>query len=165
MVDGVIEGAGFGVEILYLDRSEGDAVTPHQLCPHNPSGATIRLFYRPGHYDLLYPAEQNVNMEPIVNYQYAMTSDYSNWNEGPLGFDVDSSLMAIPNLMADPSFPMGTPMSPMCHQSHQLQPVHSECPPNKKCTSRPCRLMRQSRLSLSLRLRHQYRPLLLRRPQ
>lgn len=47
LVDGVIEGAGFGVEILYLDRSEGDAVTPHQLSNSCPSGATIRLLYRP----------------------------------------------------------------------------------------------------------------------
>lgn len=47
LVDGVIEGAGFGVEILYLDRSEGDAVTPHQLSPNRPSAATLRLLYRP----------------------------------------------------------------------------------------------------------------------
>lgn len=47
LVDGVIEGAGFGVEILYLDRSEGDAVTPHQLTSNRPDGATIRLLYRP----------------------------------------------------------------------------------------------------------------------
>lgn len=47
LVDSVIEGAGFGVEILYLDRSEGDAVTPHQLTSNRPDGATIRLLYRP----------------------------------------------------------------------------------------------------------------------
>lgn len=47
LVDGVIEGAGFGVEILYLDRSEGDSVTPHQLSSNCPDGATIRLLYRP----------------------------------------------------------------------------------------------------------------------
>lgn len=47
LVNGVIKDAGFGVEILYLDRSEGDAVTPHQLTPATPAGATIRLLYRP----------------------------------------------------------------------------------------------------------------------
>lgn len=47
LVHGVIESAGFGVEILYLDRSEGDAVTPHQLTSSHPEGATIRLLYRP----------------------------------------------------------------------------------------------------------------------
>ncbi|KAJ6133335.1 Ovarian tumor otubain [Penicillium samsonianum] len=112
LIDGVIEGSGFGVEILYLDRSEGDVVTPHQLSSNSPSGATIRLLYRPGHYDLLYPAE-TLNMAPIVNLQYGMTSDYSPWDQAALGFDVNSSLMAIPNLMQDTSFGMGAPMSPM----------------------------------------------------
>lgn len=46
LVDGVIDGSGFAVEILYLDRSEGEAVTPHQLT-NQPSSATIRLLYRP----------------------------------------------------------------------------------------------------------------------
>ncbi|CAG7990076.1 unnamed protein product [Penicillium nalgiovense] len=112
LIDGVIEGSGFGVEILYLDRSEGDVVTPHQLSSNNPSGATIRLLYRPGHYDILYPVEP-LNMAPIVNLQYGMTSDYSPWDQAALGFDVNSSLMAIPNLMQDTSFGMGAPMSPM----------------------------------------------------
>ncbi|CAI7578116.1 unnamed protein product [Penicillium glandicola] len=113
LIDGVIEGSGFGVEILYLDRSEGDVVTPHQLSSDRPSGATIRLLYRPGHYDILYPVEHNLNMAPIVNLQYGMTSDYSPWDQASLGFDVNSSLMAIPNLMQDTSFGMGAPMSPM----------------------------------------------------
>lgn len=47
LVDGVIEGSGFAVEILYLDRSQGDAVTPHLLSPNRQSIATIRLLYRP----------------------------------------------------------------------------------------------------------------------
>lgn len=112
LIDGVIEGSGFGVEILYLDRSEGDVVTPHQLSSNSPNGATIRLLYRPGHYDLLYPVEA-LNMAPISNLQYGMTSDYSPWDQAALGFDVNSSLMAIPNLMQDTSFGMGAPMSPM----------------------------------------------------
>lgn len=47
LVDGVIERAGFGVELLYLDRSKGDAATQHQLTPSPRDGATIRLLYRP----------------------------------------------------------------------------------------------------------------------
>ncbi|GLI76831.1 hypothetical protein PoHVEF18_005109 [Penicillium ochrochloron] len=114
LVDGVIQGAGFGVEILYLDRSEGDVVTPHQVSPTCPSDATIRLLYRPGHYDIIYRAEQTVNMAPVVNYQYAMTTNYSPWDQGALSFDVNSHLMSIPNLMADPAFAMGgAPMSPI----------------------------------------------------
>ncbi|CAL5866474.1 uncharacterized protein PFLUO_LOCUS682 [Penicillium psychrofluorescens] len=117
LVDCVIEGAGLGVEILYLDRSEGEAVTPHQLSPNRPNIATIRLLYRPGHYDLLYRAEPTVNMAPVVNYQYAMTSNYSPWEQGALSFDVNPHLMSIPNLMADPSYgmapsPIMSPVSP-----------------------------------------------------
>ncbi|KAJ5780481.1 Ovarian tumor otubain [Penicillium paradoxum] len=113
LIDGVIDGSGFGVEILYLDRSEGDVVTPHQLSSLRREDATIRLLYRPGHYDLLYPVHTALNMAPIVNLQYGMTTDYSPWDQAALGFDVNSSLMAIPNLMQDTSFGMGAPMSPM----------------------------------------------------
>ncbi|RAL10605.1 OTU family ubiquitin thioesterase [Aspergillus homomorphus CBS 101889] len=111
LVDGVIGASGFAVEILYLDRSEGDVVTPHLLTPNRLTAATICLLYRPGHYDLLYAAEPTVNMEPVVNYQYAMTSNYSPWDQGALSFDVNSSLMSIPNLMMDPTF--GLAPSPM----------------------------------------------------
>lgn len=47
LVDGVIKVSGIGVEILYLDRSEGEHVTPHILTDSRPSQATIRLLYRP----------------------------------------------------------------------------------------------------------------------
>lgn len=47
LVDGVIEQSGFAVEILYLDRSQGDAVTPHLLTTSQANIATIRLLYRP----------------------------------------------------------------------------------------------------------------------
>ncbi|KAF7714873.1 Ubiquitin thioesterase OTUB1-like protein [Penicillium ucsense] len=114
LTDGVISNAGFGVEVLYLDRSRGDAVTPHQFTQNCPSDATIRLLYRPGHYDIIYRAEQTVNVAPVVNFQYAMTSDYVSWDQGALSFDANPHLMAIPNLMADPAFAMGgAPMSPV----------------------------------------------------
>lgn len=47
LVDGVVERSGFAVEILYLDRSQGDSVTPHLLTPSQANIATIRLLYRP----------------------------------------------------------------------------------------------------------------------
>lgn len=47
LVDGVIDASGFAVEILYLDRSEGQEVTPHTLTPNHSGLATIRLLYRP----------------------------------------------------------------------------------------------------------------------
>ncbi|OJJ34172.1 hypothetical protein ASPWEDRAFT_173594 [Aspergillus wentii DTO 134E9] len=113
LVDGIIDQSGFAVEILYLDRSEGEAVTPHILNATRSSPSTIRLLYRPGHYDLLYRPEPTVNMAPVVNYQYAMTSNYSPWDQGAFSFDVNSSLMSIPNLMVDPSFALApAPMPP-----------------------------------------------------
>ncbi|KAF7623028.1 hypothetical protein AFLA_010340 [Aspergillus flavus NRRL3357] len=152
LVDGVVEPAGFAVEILYLDRSEGDAVTPHMLTPARPSVVTIRLLYRPGHYDLLYQAETTVNMEPVVNYQYAMTSNYTPWDQGALSFDVNSSLMSIPNLMMDPTFGLApspipaAPASPFQVSSppdvyqppiHTSPPVPMASPPPPRMSAPP----------------------------
>ncbi|KAE8410900.1 peptidase C65 Otubain-domain-containing protein [Aspergillus pseudocaelatus] len=152
LVDGVIEPTGFAVEILYLDRSEGDAVTPHMLTPARPSVVTIRLLYRPGHYDLLYQADPTVNMEPVVNYQYAMTSNYTPWDQGALSFDVNSSLMSIPNLMMDPTFGLGpspipaapaspfqVPSPPDVYQPpmHTSPPVPVASPPPPRMSAPP----------------------------
>lgn len=69
-------------------------------------------------------------MEPVVNYQYAMTSNYSPWDQGALSFDVNSSLMSIPNLMMDPAFAMGAaPMSPA--------PISPPAPPSPYRVSSP----------------------------
>lgn len=46
LVDGVIEGSDLAVEILYLDRSEGEVANTHRLT-NGPSLDTIRLLYRP----------------------------------------------------------------------------------------------------------------------
>ncbi|OJD24926.1 hypothetical protein ACJ73_03710 [Blastomyces percursus] len=102
LFDGVIEGSGFAIEILYLDRSEGTEVTPHLLSPDNPI-ATIRLLYRPGHYDLLYQTNQAVHDQGItsVNFQYAMSSDYMPWYSSTLPFDLNPVLMSIPSLPLD----------------------------------------------------------------
>ncbi|KAL4805524.1 peptidase C65 Otubain-domain-containing protein [Aspergillus unguis] len=108
LIDGVIERSGLMVEILYLDRSQGDVVTPHVLTQTRPGIGAIRLLYRPGHYDLLYGAEPAVQMQPVVNLQYAMSSDYMGWGANDLSFDVNSGLMAIPGFAMDTFAP---PMS------------------------------------------------------
>ncbi|OXV09308.1 hypothetical protein Egran_02930 [Elaphomyces granulatus] len=112
LVDGVISSSGVAVEILYLDRSEGNAVTPHMLSANPVNIATIRLLYRPGHYDLLYRADPSMSIAPIVNYQYGMTSQYIPWEQAALSFDANPHLMAIPNLTADPFFLGSAPMTP-----------------------------------------------------
>lgn len=54
LTDAVIDAAGFALEVLYLDRSMGEEVTPHQFVQLSNGKPTIRLLYRPGHYDIIY---------------------------------------------------------------------------------------------------------------
>lgn len=64
----IINEAGMAIEVLYLDRSAGEEVTPHRLPVldadgnEKKGGPTIRLLYRPGHYDLLYKTEDVAEM-------------------------------------------------------------------------------------------------------
>lgn len=44
------------IEIAYLDGSEGKLDRIMFAADDNPRGITIHVLYRPGHYDLLYPA-------------------------------------------------------------------------------------------------------------
>ncbi|KAL2000278.1 hypothetical protein VTN02DRAFT_3325 [Thermoascus thermophilus] len=125
LVDGVIEDSGISVEILYLDRSEGDAVTPHSLSQGRPSPATIRLLYRPGHYDLLYRAESPINMAPVVNF-CGIPSNYSPWDQGALPFEAYPHLMSVPNLMVDPSFPLGEAPMPQTTQDPYTASINSD---------------------------------------
>ncbi|KAI9817682.1 MAG: hypothetical protein M1832_004576 [Thelocarpon impressellum] len=63
MIDALVKPAGFAVEILYLDRSPGAEVNEHRFEASDVRGAPLydapamRLLYRPGHYDILYKAE------------------------------------------------------------------------------------------------------------
>jgi ubiquitin thioesterase protein OTUB1 len=63
-----------------------------------------------------------MNLEPVVHYQYGMTmTNYSPWDQAALAFDASPHLMAIPNLMVDPSsFPSAT--SPMMPPSPAYMP-------------------------------------------
>ena len=47
LTDGIIAPAGIALEVLYLDLSEGDEVTPHAFVPNAADWPTIRLLYRP----------------------------------------------------------------------------------------------------------------------
>ena len=59
--DVLLSPAGIALEVLYLDRTEGGEVNMHRFDPVNHAGgitvSTVRLLYRPGHYDILYKAE------------------------------------------------------------------------------------------------------------
>lgn len=58
LTDAVIKPAGLGLEVLYLDRSMGDVVTPHNFTPESQGVPVIKLLYRPGHYDIIYQGQQ-----------------------------------------------------------------------------------------------------------
>ena len=65
-----------------------------------------------------------------------MTSNYSPWDQGALSFDVNSSLMSIPNLMMDPTFAMApTPMDPA--------PISPQAPPSPYRVSSPQEVYQQ----------------------
>ncbi|EHY56077.1 hypothetical protein HRR80_005770 [Exophiala dermatitidis] len=54
LTDAVIAPAYIALEVSYLDRSTGNEVTPHQFVLNSQNWPTIRLIYRPGHYDIIY---------------------------------------------------------------------------------------------------------------
>jgi ubiquitin thioesterase protein OTUB1 len=62
-----------GVEIVYLDRSEGTQVNTHHYAIETPNTerATIHVLYRPGHYDILYkeiiaPRSRSMSQHQLV---------------------------------------------------------------------------------------------------
>lgn len=66
LVDVLIKPAGLAVEIHYLDRSPGTEVNAYRYSPDSgPTLATFRLLYRPGHYDILYKAEDVARVAPL----------------------------------------------------------------------------------------------------
>jgi ubiquitin thioesterase protein OTUB1 len=62
LIDVLIRPIGLPVTVIYLDRSEGDDVTPHVLQGDASGNISLvkpeaYLLYRPGHYDILYKEE------------------------------------------------------------------------------------------------------------
>ena len=79
LIDVLLKPIGFGVEIVYLDRSEGSQVNSHLIQPEDmngmpmsPSGPVIHLLYRPSHYDILYrdiPSSMHMQQSMLDNTQ------------------------------------------------------------------------------------------------
>ncbi|KAK5069582.1 hypothetical protein LTS08_007621 [Lithohypha guttulata] len=82
LTDAVILPAGFGLEVLYLDRSMGDQVTPHSFTPDTNRVPTIRLLYRPGHYDIIYKETQplQVYLQPRQEVPVNVAGAHNNVN-------------------------------------------------------------------------------------
>lgn len=62
LTDAIISPSGFALEVLYLDRSYGEEVTPHSFSENMQGAPAIRLLYRPGHYDIIYRDGQPVTV-------------------------------------------------------------------------------------------------------
>ncbi|KAL9006669.1 MAG: hypothetical protein Q9188_000543 [Gyalolechia gomerana] len=81
--EAILRPAGVALQVLYLDRSPGEQVNElnWQLEPSDPSSTyggtpTVRLLYRPGHYDILYKAEDiAVLPTAVTNPQMNLVSD------------------------------------------------------------------------------------------
>lgn len=65
-IDAILKPAGIAVDVMYLDRSEGDEVNTINWEPDNPDEGgmipKLRLLYRPGHYDILYKQEDHIDL-------------------------------------------------------------------------------------------------------
>ena len=108
--DVFLSAAGITLEILYLDRSQGSEVNMHRYDPVGHDGfnvGTIRLLYRPGHYDLLYkhevlalPPQQNLMSAPVSTYlQYSNQSHA----EPAYAIGVPDFLTSIPGMSFAPT--------------------------------------------------------------
>lgn len=64
-------------------------------------------------------------MQPMVNLQYAMSSDYLPWGTNDLAFDVNSGLMAVPGLTMDTFTP---PMPQPPPNPYQPSPMSQPSP-------------------------------------
>ncbi|KAF2433008.1 cysteine proteinase [Tothia fuscella] len=148
LVDVLVKPAGIAVEILYLDRTPGDEVNTYRFDPvdhHNeplPAPPTLRLLYRPGHYDILYkledlpqqaalpfnPAPQNVFV--ALNHTSTETTHHK------IAFELDN--IEIPGMSFYPGPNMGwsnfpqydfSPVSvPYPHSSSRSLPTPSYAP-------------------------------------
>ncbi|KIW91239.1 uncharacterized protein Z519_08135 [Cladophialophora bantiana CBS 173.52] len=73
LTDAVIAPAFFALEVAYLDRSTGDEVTSYHFVDNAKGWPTIRLIYRPGHYDIIYKEDQMLAPEPQRLQVYLQT--------------------------------------------------------------------------------------------
>ncbi|OCT52005.1 ubiquitin thioesterase OTUB1, variant 1 [Cladophialophora carrionii] len=73
LTDAVIAPAYIAVEVSYLDRSTGDEVTAYQFVDNAKGWPTIRLIYRPGHYDIIYKDDHRPVHHPQPLQVYLQT--------------------------------------------------------------------------------------------
>ena len=152
----VINEAGIAIEVLYLDRSEGEEVNTHQFPVLDGQGKvvegapTIRLLYRPyvskilqkywvgpanqcsGHYDMLYKSEDVHEMLPmpisaLQNPEVRLVSEpMIEQTFGTCAFSPTDDIGAY--LTDIPGFTLGTPMPSFSSNLYQTPTQTSPMP-------------------------------------
>ncbi|KAI1814553.1 peptidase C65 Otubain-domain-containing protein [Poronia punctata] len=125
--DILLRPANIGLEVAYLDRSDGTEVNVHRMSDavdgqDSPSFASVvSLLYRPGHYDILYRGDAQVHVNPAATVPVPVDlqvhrATYQNEDFEPQipvmqdAYSVDLSALAmIPGL---PSFGAPSTVSP-----------------------------------------------------
>ncbi|KAL8874012.1 MAG: hypothetical protein Q9174_000608 [Haloplaca sp. 1 TL-2023] len=152
-VDAFIKPAGLAVQVLYLDRSPGEQVNDHWPAENINATHTIRLLYRPGHYDMVYKRGDvdeiapttmfNPQINTVFDPLYMSTSNSCYSHHG-----LDLNNFYLPGLASAgiASVPLSTdsyPTNPTCAPfSPSLTPAATDvyltpayCPPPRPVTA------------------------------
>ncbi|EOA81662.1 uncharacterized protein SETTUDRAFT_174325 [Exserohilum turcica Et28A] len=144
LAEALVKPAGFGIEVWYLDRSPGEEINRSYYSEpidahHRPiAGAPmLRLLYRPGHYDILYKAEDVVQVQhQPVPQQQPLHVAIANYNDEfiPAAANVGDVMNMIPGIYPSgmgpgqrwPSLSYDFSPSPASHA--QVTPVQPYAP-------------------------------------
>jgi ubiquitin thioesterase protein OTUB1 len=133
LADALVKPAGFGLEVWYLDRSPGEEINRSYYAeptdpthggpiPHAPM---LRLLYRPGHYDILYKAEDippPIHHQPVAP-QPPLQVNFTNYADEflPQASNFGDVMSMLPN-MGRPSLGGWASLSYDCNPSPAPQP-------------------------------------------
>ncbi|KIW13004.1 hypothetical protein PV08_08191 [Exophiala spinifera] len=120
--DAVIAPAYIGLEVLYLDRSAGDEVTPHRFVEDSQNWSSIRLIYRPGHYDIIYKDHKPVQVLMQTHTPQYIPAYEENFIRGDMDtINLHSFVFPEANVVASQNLATTSPMSPMNPYSSPYQ--------------------------------------------
>lgn len=143
--EALLKPAGFALHVLYLDRTPGEEINGHHFGATESDGLTmqnpptLRLLYRPGHYDILYKAEdvEPPMQQPIATQaplHVALAAGYTD-EFVPISSNMSDVMTMIPGLYPTglgqrwPSaYDYNSDPTPQ-QQQPQIAPVPSYAPP------------------------------------
>ncbi|KAF2202231.1 cysteine proteinase [Delitschia confertaspora ATCC 74209] len=142
--EALLKPIGFALDVLYLDRSPGEEINViHFGATENDALSlpyprpTLRLLYRPGHYDILYKAEDIEVQQPIPSQaplHVALAAGYTD-DFVPMDSSMSDVMTMIPGLYPTglgqrwPSAPYDYDPIPTPQPQPQVAPVPTYAPP------------------------------------